>query len=67
MRMMHVLMLQLVAVTTLQALRVTLKPLVMMVIAPEKMAHPVAPVGVAGIEAEAGREGEDRVVGEEPE
>ena len=46
-------MLQLVAVTLLQALRVTLKPLVMMVTAPEKMAHPVAPVGMAGVEAEA--------------
>ena len=54
-RMMHAwmtVMLQLVTVT-LQAFRVTLKPLVMMVTAPEKMAHPVAPVGVAGVEAEA--------------
>ena len=50
-RMMHAwmtVMLQLVAVTLLQTLRVTSKPLVMMVTTPEKMAHPVAPVGVAG-------------------
>ena len=56
------LMLQLVAVTPLQVLRVTWKPLVT---APKMMTHPVAPVGVAGVEAEG--EGEDRVVGEELE
>ena len=40
---------------------------VMMVTTPEKMAHPVAPMGMAGVEAEAEREGEDRVVGKEQE
>ena len=69
-RMMHAwmtLMLQLVAVTLLQVLRVTWKLLVTMVTAPEMMTHPVAPVGVAGVEAEAEGQGEDRVVGEETE
>ena len=60
-------MLQLVAATLLEALRAILKPLVMMVTAAGKMAHPVDSEGVPGVEAEAEREGEDRVVGEEPE
>ena len=51
------------SVTPLQVLRVTWKPLVTTVTALEMM-HPVAPVGVAGVEAEGG---EDRVVGEERE